>query len=254
MNVLLADLGNTRLKWAWLSSERLGASEVIDWHTPDAPESTLAAAWSGLPRPEAIWLSPLARSATTAAVCDWCQRTWGVEAHVARAESERDGLRNGYRDSGALGADRWLGMLAAHAADDTRRGFCVADCGTALTVDCVGPDGAHLGGYILPGLARLRSTLLASTGLDVAKTEAPGRPGRDTATGLAEGAIVAMAGVIAEAHRQLRLMAAAPRLVMTGGDAATVLPRLDLPAIIEPDLVLQGLARLVQGDCRDRDA
>ncbi len=53
-------------------------------------------------------------------------------------------------DPREIGADRVVNAVAAH--DRVRGGCIVVDLGTATTFDCVGPDGAYLGGAIAPGL------------------------------------------------------------------------------------------------------
>ena len=44
-------------------------------------------------------------------------------------------------------------MLAAYQGRNSEDcGVMVVSCGTAMTLDFVGPDGVHAGGYIVPGL------------------------------------------------------------------------------------------------------
>ncbi len=66
-----------------------------------------------------------------------------------------------YSDPSRLGVDRWLAMLAAHAA--STKACLVVDCGTALTIDKLTASGEHCGGYIIPGLALMRRSLEENT-------------------------------------------------------------------------------------------
>src|SRR3546814_5490867 len=71
--------------------------------------------------------------------------------NFARSSAGWHGLRNAYREPERLGVDRWLAMIAAW---HTHRGAaCIANAGTALTVDVIDAQGQHLGGIIAAGLA-----------------------------------------------------------------------------------------------------
>ena len=52
-----------------------------------------------------------------------------------------------------VGLDRLANALAADRLRAAERGAIVVDLGSAITVDVVSPDGAFLGGAILPGIA-----------------------------------------------------------------------------------------------------
>src|SRR5207344_2394145 len=60
-----------------------------------------------------------------------------------------------------IGADRLVNALAANRLHTGPA--IVVDCGTATTVDAVGPDGAFLGGAIAPGLQLGLDALAART-------------------------------------------------------------------------------------------
>ena len=77
------------------------------------------------------------------------------------AKNKKTGLTNSYENPNSMGVDRWLCMVAAFAQSNTQ--CMVASLGTAVTVDVVARDGKHLGGYIVPGLDSLKSSLLAKT-------------------------------------------------------------------------------------------
>jgi type III pantothenate kinase len=169
-----------------------------------------------------------------------------VPLRVARTEANGSGVVNGYAEPAQMGVDRWLAMVAAWARHGSA--VCIADAGTALTVDLVGADGRHAGGLILPGLALMRRALLDQTGgiavsadMKSAHDSEAGALGRDTASCIREAARRASACVVESCVKALPGMAV-PRLVVTGGDAAALIAALGGRAEHRPCLVLEGLA------------
>jgi len=155
------------------------------------------------------------------------------------------GVVNGYRDQQRLGLDRWLAMIAAY---DMCGGAClVVDLGTAITVDLVANDGAHLGGYIAPGIALLREQLLAHTrriqydAVEAALALSDTSPGRSTAEAVERGCLIMarsyISSQIAFAENHLGKDFA---IYITGGDAALAAGLPEVRCV--SDLVFKGLA------------
>jgi type III pantothenate kinase len=149
------------------------------------------------------------------------------------------GVRCGYMDAGQLGVDRWLITVAAWQR--CRRPLVVVSAGTALTVDMVDGGGRHLGGYILPGLRLMASSLGVSTwGVRVeSRDKASLAPGRSTVEAVSHGALTGAIGVI----RQALAVSGARVLYLTGGDASVLVPWLeaDTETWQAPDMVMEGL-------------
>ena len=153
-----------------------------------------------------------------------------------------------------MGVDRWLALQPAWARLSSA--FCLADCGTATTVDLVDALGVHKGGWIMPGMDAARLGLLArAPGLRraVPPTEiCPGAPARDTAEAIESGLLQQQVGGIVQAYAAaigLHDFAQSPPLVLTGGGAARLESGLEargIPVRAEPDAVLQGLAMAVE--------
>jgi type III pantothenate kinase len=242
---LLVDLGNSRMKWAWLEAGTLTApAAAAHGGRPDAP---LAALRATARRVDEILLASVVSPALTAAVADGLAAT--LQAPARRIETTRVacGVRNGYRTPGQLGVDRWLGIVAAHVR--YRRALCVVDAGTAVTVDAVTSSGEHLGGFIVPGAALMRRALLLETGrlADAASVEGemPGDEvwGRDTSNCIALGAGQALAGLVERSiHALAQAGGAPPLVVLTGGGATGVRSSLGPEVLLHPLLVLEGLA------------
>jgi len=247
---LLVDLGNTRLKWVWLERGELREPHAIAHvGSPEAPLATLASATH---RPTAILLASVADPALTAGIADRLGAQFGIAPQRVNTEREALGVRNGYRDHTQLGVDRWLAIVAAFAR--YRQALCVVDAGTAVTLDAVSGDGAHLGGFIVPGAGLMRASLLRDTGrlaaavADDPEGEAAVAPhwGRDTASCIRLGALHAIGGLIGHSLRKLGERGEHPLLVLTGGGSEAIRGELPVEALQRPLLVLEGLAAIAQ--------
>ena len=241
--VLLVDLGNTRLKWALLAQGRRTPARAVV-HAQLGVALAVRPAWKGLGRPERILVGSVAGAEREAQLLALCQELWACTPDFAGAQARAGGVTSGYDSPGRLGVDRWLGLLAVHA--EQRGAACVVDCGTAVTIDLIDASGLHRGGLILPGLRSMQECLLSHTRIP------PFRPlparselGRDTLVAVSNGALLAIVGAVRETlARASRTLGGAPRLVVAGGDAATLAAALDGPVEARPDLVLEGLAIL----------
>lgn len=172
--------------------------------------------------------------------------TLHVKVEKADAVNRAGSVINGYRDQQRLGVDRWLAIIAAY--DLCRHACLVIDMGTAITVDLVAQDGAHLGGYIVPGAALLRGQLLAHARriqYDVTESSlalSDLSPGRSTAEAVDRGCIIMLRSYIA---KQIELAESSLgkgfTTFITGGDAA--LAKDFDSTIYVPDLVFRGLAK-----------
>ena len=72
-----------------------------------------------------------------------------------------NGVHFAYEDISRLGVDRCLAMIGAYHLVGS--GVLVIDCGSAITADLVNGSGEHIGGFILPGVRMLESSLLGGT-------------------------------------------------------------------------------------------
>lgn len=149
-----------------------------------------------------------------------------------------------YTTPATLGADRWLGALAAHR----RFGRAiVVDCGSATTCNLVELDGTFRGGPIAPGLRAFVLGLAAVTpALPTPALDAvPAMPPRSSQHAVDAGVLIGYAGLVERLVADLLRAAAGPaHVVLTGGRAATLALHTRLRAEVVPDLVHQGLALL----------
>lgn len=246
--ILLIDLGNTRIKWAWLSGtgEKLegagvartgdGLSVLPFLDRGDAVAGALACNVAGI---------ELGRK-----LAGLVRERLAVELVFVQAQPSACGVTAAYANPLNLGADRWAALIGAHAQG--RRDYCIVDAGSTVTMDLLLADGRHLGGYIAPGremslaamargTAELASRLKGHSGgpQDLA-------PGTDSAEAMEKGTLAAQLGMIRMGMERLANKGeGSPVLLLTGGGADALIGTGELPeAHLAPDLVLHGLAAL----------
>lgn len=235
------DAGNTRLKlWACAADGAVLQERAVEHHGNMLKAiAQLSAGHSGTPS-AVLGVSVLSAEAEDALVRAIKER-WGGAPVFARTQYQQGGLRNAYGDQYAsLGVDRWLALLGYGEIPAGKNCACIVDCGTAITMDLLGQGGEHEGGYILPGLTLMTSSLLQHTSrVRFAEPVQDGvLPGRSTGEAVTHGAMKAVVALID------RIVAdRAADLVLAGGDAARIAGFLAVPYRHEPLLLLRGLQR-----------
>ncbi|MFV8784272.1 type III pantothenate kinase [Microbulbifer sp. SA54] len=252
--ILELDQGNTRCKWRLLVPEAEGESRV-------AGRGVLAAEfWLGNDDFPSCWvesgvnrirIANVAGAEREKQMAARLSGALGVAPEFARVTPHCYGVTCAYPEPQRLGVDRWLAVLAAYRRDPGPS--LVVDCGSAVTLDLLGEGGAHLGGYIVPGLGLMRRSLYRDT--DAVKVSPalvprmPLSPGRDTAAAVNRGLPLMVLGAIERAYAELWNVcrdSPAPHIWLTGGDSAflsTLSPLSDRFAhCVVDDLVLEGLA------------
>ncbi len=148
-----------------------------------------------------------------------------------------------YRTPATLGADR-LAAACGAAALAPGRTVLTVDMGTAITYDVVTADAHFAGGNIAPGIfVRLEALNHFTSALPLVETDGDcPRWGYDTATAMRAGAI---RGVVGEIQYYRHCLGPDAVTILTGGSADLVLPYISSPAIVEPNLVLTGLNRIL---------
>jgi type III pantothenate kinase len=145
-----------------------------------------------------------------------------------------------------VGIDRVAAAAAAAVVKEPGQPAIVVDCGTATTVDIVAADGRFLGGAILPGPMLLARALADGTSRlpEVAALDhelPPAMPGRSTQQAIAAGIGWGMRGAVARLVAEAQAASGGnAQVFLTGGSRGVV--RDALPGATEiPDLVLAGI-------------
>lgn len=236
MRILAIDAGNTRIKWGWAEDGRWTG---LSW-LPTAEAENLAAALADSPLPARAVISNVAGTRVAEHIRSALAR-FDPETVWVRGAAEQCGVRSGYSDPAQLGSDRWAALIGAW---QLFRGPCVVvNAGTTLTADALTGDALFLGGIIVPGVELMRDALARNTAqLRVEEGHYTYFPDR-TADAIASGALNALAGAV---ERMLRYMVesgeADALVVLSGGAAATLAPRLNARVEVVDNLVLEGLA------------
>jgi len=170
---LLFDVGNTRLKWAAVESvqkpserqKKLWAySGSINSKSLESPE--LRAELSDyisktLPKPDAIGFSCVAGQNAIENLKSLFPQWSDIDWKEITGASLFKGMRTLYQDPNKLGADRWAALIGARALSSVNT--LVVNAGTATTIDLLGSNGLHYGGWILPGLGMMQNSLERNT-------------------------------------------------------------------------------------------
>jgi type III pantothenate kinase len=240
--ILLIDLGNSSLKWAWLGLDGLGVVERAPYVNADGRPEFPSGRWETEPKPERVLISGVAAPEIVTAVQGRIVEHWGLEAEIIKAEASALGVSSGYDNPGQLGVDRWIALIAAHHA--TAGPACVVDCGTAVTIDVIARDGQHLGGLILPGIRLMREVLKNETAIPwVEKGDEGELFATDTGSAVAAGGLNAVVALVEKIlEKSTERLGERPALLLTGGDAERLQGVLREPVTMEPDLVMKGMA------------
>jgi len=238
--MLLADIGNSREKWAIGDNGELAM--LGNFTTGDTAALSALLARCPRERIRRVVVASVAGAGRMDDVTSTIRAAGLPEVEVISTPEAGGGIRVAYAEPQRLGCDRFLAMVAAHAR--YAGPLVVVDCGTAVTLDAVDAEGVHLGGAILPGRALMQSALMAGTvGVQFEAADSSEVFGKDTAAGVASGAHYGLAGAIdGIVERMAAAFPAAPTLVITGGDGPTLEPLLKHRYHGHPELVLEGLA------------
>jgi len=244
--ILVIDIGNSRMKWGLRGRHGWHALGVI----PNSEIGTLALRdWQNLPRPLRVVGVNVAGEAARVRVEAQLAR-WRVAPEWLVADAAACGVTNRYTRPAQLGPDRWASLVAARqrsvAIDLFPPACVVVNAGTAVTVDALDFDGVFRGGLILPGLRLMLRALAENTS---ALKVAPGafREFPDnTPDALYTGSMQAVCGAIEQMRRLVDTNPAQVRVYLAGGAAPEIAPHLNPPVEVVDNLVLEGVLALAE--------
>jgi type III pantothenate kinase len=238
---LLIDIGNSRLKWAVANNRDIITGTPLN--NIKINRAGLIQLWQAIALPDQLAISCVGASQLLDLVLSVANERWpGVTIIQAKSEAQAFGVYNAYQEPEKLGVDRWLCLLVGY--HNYRKALCIVDCGTAITVDVIDASGRHLGGLISPGLRLMKESLAKGTeNLSMSETTCPFGLAKFTGAAIYNGTLSAACGLI---ELVLKNQPDTTQLLLTGGDAKTIAIHLSRPAIIDPDLVLRGLALMLQ--------
>ena len=238
--MLLLDIGNTRLKWAWLQAGRPGPMQVLAYDE-DSLDALLEEQFFGVPAYDLVLVCSVASRWVNQCLHDWFVRRGKQAPELMVAVERQCGVVNHYRNPAQLGVDRWMAMIGAH--NRFVGDLCVISCGSAWTLDVVTAAGEHQGGLIMPGINIMRRSLLQNTAGIEAIEGADVRLADNTADAVYSGCSqLALAGMVQLVRRYREIYGNTMQCIITGGDGRQLADAIQPGSRFEDDLVLQGLA------------
>lgn len=249
MNKLFIDIGNSFVK----------SASIIDTHYETYTTVSLLQLLNdelqqlelrGIP--DEVYICSVADDTDVETLTSMIQSKWNIFAIKLTSQQNCCGLESGYEDFTKLGSDRWYAMQGA--LDIYNTPLIVIDAGTALTIDAIF-EGKHIGGFIVPGLSTMHSSLMLST----ANLQINGQPepnfefkesqllATNTESAILGGTLYMIGAYINHVIQDLNSqMKTQFTVVITGGDAVQIGRMLDVSHDYIPDLVLQGMVNTVE--------
>ncbi|MBM4089437.1 MAG: type III pantothenate kinase [Planctomycetes bacterium] len=251
------DIGNSFLKVGRFSVPRDGRPAglpVIDGverveaegaRTADSP--AVLGILDGLSDEAVAWYVVSVNRPAESRFSAWVRRRRPQDVYLLLTH-ERFPLDIDVREPRRVGTDRLAAAAAANRLRAPDRPAIVVDAGTAITVDVVSAAGVFRGGAILPGLRTAAAALARNTDAlpvleDLDLSIAPDAIGTCTRDAMRSGLYWGWIGAIKELiGRMSSLLPSSPDIICAGGDVAHLAPLLGYTLILEPNLVLRGVA------------
>ncbi len=251
-SLLAVDVGNTNVVLGVYENAKL----LRTWRLAtvhDRTEDELAVSLDGLLGQEELSLTELDAVVVGSVVPPLTQAfTRLAERYLERpAFVIGPGIKTGVRlrvdNPAEVGADRIANTLAAHR----RYGgpLVIVDFGTTTNFDVVSEEGDFLGGSFAPGLEVSAESLFgrASKLFRVSLTPPAAAIGKNTADCLRSGIVFGYVGLVEGLlARIVAELPSTPRVIATGGLAATIAPLARGIEKVDEDLTLEGLRMLYE--------
>ena len=143
---LLIDVGNTSLK-------------AVLWHNQQAyPTDINNLPWAQI---DEVVYACVGRSDLLSVLLTQAAE-YNIQCYEAYVSRALQGLTCAYEQVDNLGIDRWLAVIAGFTLYPNEA-CIIVDAGTATTIDVLNDHGEHLGGWILPGLDLMTTSLTKNT-------------------------------------------------------------------------------------------
>ncbi|MCD8351938.1 MAG: type III pantothenate kinase [Planctomycetaceae bacterium] len=252
--MIAVDIGNTFTRMVAFSGSTIRGRR--SFHTRDLDLDELEVALlelAELTDYRAVWIASVypPANATVAAVAERCC----IARTFIRSASDFI-MAHSLATPQTTGVDRLLSAFAAGkmhmAGDEGKRGYVVAQCGSAATIDYVDAEGVFQGGFIIPGPSLWLSGLSTAAMLPDLSSELPDwnavLPGDNTRDALLNGmhlclpTAVATAAMMVSAGDNIPSNGEPPLpLVLTGGWGNAVSPYVGAKHVYDQDLMLHGI-------------
>ena len=246
--IIAIDIGNSTIGFGFLNEGRVSHVSVIE-NMPDSElvmaklDNFMATACRRYAIHKVILCSVVPETQTM--LQRKIRKFWKMSALVVGCDVKIP-IENKYHHPRQVGKDRLLCAFAARELYGVP--LVVIDLGTAITFDGVSPQGAYLGGAIIPGIRLSLEALFEKTALlpRVQVAEPKNVIGRSTEESIQSG-IFHGYGALCDGmvDRLGEEMACSPKVIMTGGHAGIMLRFMKHPvAAVDQELIFKGMALL----------
>jgi type III pantothenate kinase len=231
---VVADVGNTRIKWAACAGGVVGEMIAVE-----DDESQWAASVPSVP---STWVIASVRPERSERLKAWLE----ARGHRVRLLSIKDlSLRVDLEHPEKTGIDRLVNAVAATTRLAPGEPAVLVSAGSAVTVDLLDASHTFRGGTISPGLDLMAEALHRFTALLPRVTVTlplPPLPGRSTVPAIQRGIYHAVVGGI----KDVAAAYGVKRVFLTGGQAPLLAPA--LPGVeLWPKMTLVGILSSVEG-------
>lgn len=238
--ILELDCGNTRIKWRLLQGGAvIQRGSLVTLQEIMTGLQPLLEGQVQLCRVVSVWST----EATHALISGL--KAWIAQVECAKPQKQLLDVVNAYENYKTLGMDRWLAVVAAY--QKYHEPALVFDFGTALTADYVSGTGQHLGGFIVPGVELMRSSLCSKTQrIRYSADNMPAlgliSPQTNTISGVEQGLHLMIRGFVEEQKKIAKYCLGEHfHVFVAGGDAQIIIDLFD-DVHVANDLVFDGLA------------
>lgn len=153
---LLIDVGNSYCKYVIYQNDTFSTVNIVQ--TLQVNQQWLEKNFTCL---EQCLVSNVSHESFNNIVTSWCESN-DINYCFIESEAERFNVQCAYDDPSTFGVDRWLGLLGAEKLFPQQASLIV-DSGTATTIDLLSSTGKHQGGWILPGIDLMFSSVINNT-------------------------------------------------------------------------------------------
>ena len=239
---LLLDIGNSSVNWAIHEQDSFRSTGAFAYSSKTFQQD-VEDNLSSIENLTAVLVSNVAGSEIFNSLNEWSKTQWQQQCWQPKVTTEFNTLKNSYQNTTQMGLDRWLSMIASW--ENNQSAVCLVSCGTALTIDLIDNNGAHQGGYIIPGIELMQKALINNTvqiNSDI-KKEPSIDYASDTQTAINNGAFMATVSMIDAAIDRFYTESNTEAIcIISGGMANLIKPLLKHSFHYDANLVLKGLS------------
>lgn len=244
---VVADVGNSRIKWGRCHADRVAEAVSLP---PDDSDSWQRQRQSWYNDRPLRWVICGVHPGRRDSLAAWARQQGDAVLLLEHARQLPLVVRLEHPDR--AGIDRLLDAVAANQHRRSGTPAVLIDAGSAVTVDYLDRDGAFCGGAILPGLRLMAQALHQYTALlpvVEVRPPVPAMPGVSTRAAMEAGIFAAVVGGIRTLVRELAAREVVPpQLFLCGGDGPLLEPALNAAASADvtryhlwPEMTLEGI-------------